>query len=146
MGDRFPAPGGARGEPRGEGGGALWDVQGERRGLHVHGAGGRPGGCLQLEHEDGVPVRRAEWETPLNKRNQVLLWDRIIESREEGVLSLPHLRNHMDSPLADQGKHLLGRDINVTVSWNVIPHIGKLYTGHKSFPFTMPNEYVRQYE
>ena len=34
----------------------------------------------------------AEWETPLNKRNQVLLWDRIIESREEGVLSLPHLR------------------------------------------------------
>ncbi len=88
----------------------------------------------------------AEWETPLNKRNQVLLWDRIIESREEGVLSLPQLRNHMDSPLADQGKHLLGRDINVTVSWNVIPHIGKLYTGHKSFPFTMPNEYVRQYE
>ena len=89
----------------------------------------------------------AEWETPLNKRNQVLLWDRIIESREEGVLSLPHLRNHMDSPLADQGTHLLGRDINFTVSWNVIPHIGKLYTGHKSFtPFTMPKEYVRQYE
>ena len=47
-----------RGEPRGEGGGALRDVQGERHSLYVHGAGRRPGGCLQLEHEDGVPVRR----------------------------------------------------------------------------------------
>lgn len=88
----------------------------------------------------------AEWETPLNKRNQVVLWDRVIENREEGVLKLPNLRNHADSPLADQGAHLLGRDINVTVSWNVIPHIGKLYTAHKSFPFKMPDQYIRPYE
>ena len=43
----------------------------------------------------------ASYETPRNVENHVSLWDRIITSREEAVLSLPYVRNKYK--LVDQG-------------------------------------------
>lgn len=35
----------------------------------------------------------AEYETTINRMNQVSMWDRVVESKEDAVLQLPYVRN-----------------------------------------------------
>ena len=78
-------------------------------------------------------------------RNEAVVWDRIIKSEEDAVVSVK-----------DQGKYLLlcdddelrGAEINVTLRWDVHPIVGGLGSyEHKSEPFTikMPDEYTHVY-
>ena len=81
----------------------------------------------------------AEYVTPLNKLNQVALWDRIIEAREDAVFSLPFVRTKYK--LVDQGHNLRGLRANLTLSWNVMPTVGLLKTGSRTFPLLLPPVY-----
>jgi signal peptidase complex subunit 3 len=81
-----------------------------------------------------------EYETPKNHLNQVVVFDRIIEKRENAVISNKNLRNKYN--LVDQGKNLRGKTVNLTVTWHVMPVVGALYTRSKSMKATLPNEYI----
>lgn len=81
-----------------------------------------------------------EYESPRNGVNQVVVFDKIIEDRQQAIISSGNLRNKYN--LVDQGRNLRGRDVNVTVSWNVMPIVGALYTRSASFPARLPDEYI----
>mmetsp|Transcript_37057 Transcript_37057/g.44799 ORF Transcript_37057/g.44799 Transcript_37057/m.44799 type:complete len:191 (-) Transcript_37057:499-1071(-) len=84
----------------------------------------------------------AEYTAENNKLNQVSLWDRIIENQEDAVLNLPYVRNKYK--LIDQGHNLRGRELNLTLFWNIMPFTGRLQWGHQTFPnITLPEEYSR---
>lgn len=85
---------------------------------------------------------QAEFETPRNKRSQVILWDKVVERKEDAVMDIPLLRNRMDYPLVDQGQNLRGREVNLTVEWNVMPLVGYLYRESRTFPIEMPEDYI----
>ena len=48
----------------------------------------------------------------------------------------------MDYPLVDQGQNLRGREVNLTVEWNVMPLVGYLYRESRTFPIEMPEDYI----
>mmetsp|Transcript_18906 Transcript_18906/g.52734 ORF Transcript_18906/g.52734 Transcript_18906/m.52734 type:complete len:175 (-) Transcript_18906:33-557(-) len=81
-----------------------------------------------------------EYETSKNKLNQVVVFDRIIDEKEAAVITNQHIRNKYN--LVDQGKNLRGKQVNLTVTWNVMPVVGALYTRSLSFPATLPSEYI----
>lgn len=84
----------------------------------------------------------AEYETPNNSLNQVSLWDRVIEHKDDAKLRLPY--NRSKYYFIDQGNNLKGRPFNLTLYWNVMPVVGGLYSGKKIFSgFTLPSEYLR---
>lgn len=83
----------------------------------------------------------AEYETKINKVNQVSIWDRVVESKEDAILKLPHVRNKYK--LVDQGSHLRGLAMNLTLEWNVMPVTGSVSVGRRTFTgFTLPTEYL----
>jgi len=67
----------------------------------------------------------AEYSTPSNKLNQVVLWDKIILRGENSVIDLKSA-----SPkyfFWDDGHGLRGnKNVTLTLSWNVIPNAGRL--------------------
>ena len=82
----------------------------------------------------------AEYQTPRNIENHVSVWDRIIVSKEEAVLSLPYVRNKYK--LVDQGHYLRNRKFNLTFHWNVMPTTGALTHGSKTFTgFRLPADF-----
>lgn len=84
----------------------------------------------------------AEYRTKTNHINQVSLWDRIINFGEDPIIHLPYVRSKYK--LVDQGHHLRGSSINVTLHWNTIPFTGRMRTGSVVFPNQMlPANYTR---
>ena len=84
---------------------------------------------------------QAEYATPLNGVNQVVLWDRIIERRADARVQQNPLRQKY--ALLDQGNHFRGLPLNLTVVWNIMPRVGMLSTASRSFPVgSLPDEYV----
>ena len=79
---------------------------------------------------------------PGGEHNSVVIWDEILRSREEAVLSLKRTRN--EYRLYDRdGTSLKGNALNITVAWNVMPKVGVLYFGEATFPnVRLPNEYI----
>lgn len=84
---------------------------------------------------------QAEYETPENKVNQVVLWDRIIERKEDAHIKVRNLKQKY--AFIDQGRNLRGLPLNLTVAWNVMPKVGRLFTVQKTFDVgTLPVEYT----
>eukprot|EP00240_Pyramimonas_obovata_P006683 CAMPEP_0118935392 /NCGR_PEP_ID=MMETSP1169-20130426/15619_1 /TAXON_ID=36882 /ORGANISM="Pyramimonas obovata, Strain CCMP722" /LENGTH=175 /DNA_ID=CAMNT_0006878429 /DNA_START=318 /DNA_END=845 /DNA_ORIENTATION=+ len=84
----------------------------------------------------------AEYTTKDNRLSQVSLWDRIIEHEQDAVLKLPYVRNKYK--LVDQGHHLRGRAINLTMYWNIMPFTGRLRWGQRVFSdVVLPSNYSR---
>jgi signal peptidase complex subunit 3 len=84
---------------------------------------------------------QAEYSTPDNHLNEVVLWDQIVQSRSEAHIAVRNLRQKY--PFIDQGKHLRGRELNLTLVWNVMPKVGYLYTQKQSFRMDpMPDSYI----
>ena len=82
-----------------------------------------------------------EYTTSKHKLGQVSVWDKIITSPDQAVLSLRGLGNKYQ--LVDQGHRLRGTDFNMTVYWNVMPRVGYLYTRSKTFTgFSFPQSYI----
>jgi len=75
----------------------------------------------------------------------VSLWDRIVETQEDAHILLPLVRNKYK--LLDQGHHLRGQALNLTLYWNVMPIVGMMSTGRLVFPQPhLPNEYTRMHD
>merc|ERR1712115_194618 len=85
----------------------------------------------------------AEYSTPKNKVNQVVLWDKIIQRGENAVLDYRSMNTKYY--FWDDGNGLLNhKNVTLTLSWNVIPNAGNLpriaSSGAHSFKF--PSEYT----
>ncbi|GAQ87666.1 signal peptidase complex subunit [Klebsormidium nitens] len=81
-----------------------------------------------------------EYATPENAVNQVSVWDRIIERREDALIALPRVQNKYR--LVDQGRNMRGRDLNLTMYWNAMPKSGRIYTGQKTLTgYRLPDTY-----
>lgn len=84
---------------------------------------------------------QAEYVTPENKVNQVVLWDRIVQRQKDAHLKIRSLR--LKYPFIDRGTNLRGLQYNITVSWDVMPKVGRLSIRSKSFPMEpLPSEYT----
>ena len=73
----------------------------------------------------------AEYATDTSPRNVVTLWNRIVESAEDAKLDirrLPRMYPFIFAAEMNAASGLLGLDYNVTLSWNVMPKVGRLYT------------------
>ncbi|CAG0902561.1 unnamed protein product, partial [Cyprideis torosa] len=84
----------------------------------------------------------AEYETPNNKLNQVVLWDKIIQRGENPILDYHGLNTKYY--FWDDGKGLKGnQNVTLTLSWNVVPNAGHLPNvfGVGSHRFQFPAEY-----
>jgi len=67
----------------------------------------------------------AEYETPSNKINQVVLWDKIIKRGEDAVLNYNDLKSKYY--FFDDGHGLrANKNVTLTLAWNVIPNAGTL--------------------
>ncbi|DBA66797.1 TPA: hypothetical protein ACH3X2_001938 [Trebouxia sp. C0005] len=79
----------------------------------------------------------AEYRTEKNQLNQAVFWNWIVESKEDADIRIPLTHTHPSSiskhplsvhyplDLTDQGENLRGTPFNITVSWNVMPTVGK---------------------
>ncbi|KAF6263833.1 hypothetical protein COO60DRAFT_1267336 [Scenedesmus sp. NREL 46B-D3] len=84
---------------------------------------------------------QADYVTPENRVNQVVLWDKIIERKEDAHLRVRSLRQKY--AFIDQGRNLRGLPLNLTVAWNVMPKVGRLFTRSKTFAAgILPEEYT----
>jgi signal peptidase complex subunit 3 len=84
---------------------------------------------------------QAEYVTPENKVNQVVLWDRIVQRQKDAHLKVRSMR--LKYPFIDQGKNLRGLPYNITVAWDVMPKVGRLFIRSKSFPMDpLPADYI----
>jgi len=67
----------------------------------------------------------AEYETPSNKLNQVVLWDKIILRGEDAHLKLKEYNPKYY--FWDDGNGLKGNpNVTLTLTWNIIPNAGGL--------------------
>lgn len=83
---------------------------------------------------------QAEYVTPENKVNQVVLWDRIVQRQQDAHLKVKSLR--LKYQFVDRGNNLRGLPYNITVAWDVMPKVGRLFIRSKSFPMEpLPAEY-----
>ena len=64
---------------------------------------------------------QAEYVTDFNGLNQISIYDRIIQSREQ--LDIKWTVNQKYR-MVDQGRHLRGRQLNMTLSWDLMPRVG----------------------
>jgi len=82
---------------------------------------------------------QAEYETASNQINQIILWDDILQQKEKAVIKK---RLRQEYEFSDDGRNLRDLDFNVTVAWNVMPKVGRLYTDSRTFShFRLPSEY-----
>lgn len=85
----------------------------------------------------------AEYSTPTNTLNQVVLWDKIILRGENAILDFKNMNTKYY--FWDDGNGLKGNpNVTLTLSWNIIPNAGLLPSifalGHHVFRF--PSEYT----
>jgi signal peptidase complex subunit 3 len=86
-----------------------------------------------------------DFASPLNPLNQMVFWNTIIQRRDNALMSLPKLRTIFPFAITDQEGSLRGKEFNVTVAWQVMPRVGALYTGSRTFSgFKMPEEYFNR--
>ncbi|CAB4062084.1 SPCS3 [Lepeophtheirus salmonis] len=85
----------------------------------------------------------AEYSTPNNQINQVVLWDKIIKRGQNAILDYRSM--NAKYYFWDDGNGLKGhQNVTLTLAWNVIPNAGSLpriaSTGSHSFKF--PDKYT----
>ncbi|VVC91710.1 signal peptidase complex subunit 3 [Leptidea sinapis] len=86
----------------------------------------------------------AEYITPANELNQVVLWDKIILRGENAILDFKNM--NIKYYFWDDGNGLKGHNnVTLTLSWNIIPNAGLLPNigaiGQHSFKF--PTDYTQ---
>ena len=85
----------------------------------------------------------AEYETPNNKLNQVVLWDKIILRGENALLDYRSMNTKYY--FWDDGNGLLHhQNVTMTLSWNIIPNAGNLprIKSHGRHSFSFPDSYT----
>ncbi len=83
---------------------------------------------------------KAEYSTPTNPRNEIILWDKIVESPPEAHLNFTN--TFVEYGLIDQGMELRGKEISLYLHWDHMPLTGKIYMEDVLISkFTLPTEY-----
>lgn len=85
----------------------------------------------------------AEYATPKNAVNQVVLWDKIIQRGENALLNYKSMNTKYY--FWDDGNGLKNhQNVTLTLSWNVIPNAGSLprVQAQGSHSFKFPAEYT----
>ncbi|PHJ25055.1 signal peptidase [Cystoisospora suis] len=82
------------------------------------------------------------YETPKNKRNEVIIWDSIISDPEDAFIELESVTSKY--PLRDHGKGLRNRNVTVSLEYVYHPIVG-LMQSHPvaSSTYTLPSSYFR---
>lgn len=88
----------------------------------------------------------AEYSTARNPRNQIVLWDKIVEASDPPEAKVIVQNNiFVKYALIDQGKDLRGEDVRLQLMWDHMPLTGTLYMGEQdkesTSKFTLPYEY-----
>jgi hypothetical protein len=63
----------------------------------------------------------------LQELNRVVVWDRVVARPEDAHLVATG--NFSKYPILDQRAELRGRLVNLTLSWDIMPYTGLLFTG-----------------
>ena len=64
---------------------------------------------------------QAEYVTERNGLNQVSIYDRIIRSQDKANLNWLVSQEYK---MIDQGNYLRGRQLNMTLCWDIMPRVG----------------------
>ncbi|UJR28841.1 hypothetical protein I4U23_010065 [Adineta vaga] len=84
----------------------------------------------------------AEYETPSNNLNQVVLWDKIIKRGENARIDVRDMATKYY--FWDDGEHLRSNNVTLTLAWNTISNAGRLLhtRANGSTSFIFPDQYV----
>lgn len=85
----------------------------------------------------------AEYKSPSNRRNEVVIWDHVATSPEDAVMAAQAQYNKY--ALIDQYDELRGRDVTFKLKWDTMPVSGSLILAdvpRGSFSLTLPRVYI----
>ena len=83
----------------------------------------------------------AEYESDANPVNQVVIWDKIVESSEDAVLKIK--KQPVKYALIDQGAELRNKEVSLKLKWDHMPFTGGVYQGEGlGSNYTFPAKYV----
>jgi signal peptidase complex subunit 3 len=88
----------------------------------------------------------ATYSTSTNPKNQVVLWDRIIENTDGRDVKVLNENNvFVKYGLVDQGAELRGKEVELSLMWDHMPLTGALWQGGQvegtASKFILPSEY-----
>uniref|UniRef100_A0A7S4VSR9 Signal peptidase complex subunit 3 n=1 Tax=Ditylum brightwellii TaxID=49249 RepID=A0A7S4VSR9_9STRA len=88
----------------------------------------------------------ATYETDKNPKNQIVLWDKIVEAVDPPESKIIREDNiFVKYALVDQGDELRGKDVSLQLVWDHMPLTGMLYMGEQdkstTKSFTLPYDY-----
>jgi signal peptidase complex subunit 3 len=85
----------------------------------------------------------ASYSTPTCPNNQIVLWDKIIESQDVKIIDEQNV--FVKYALVDQADQLRGKHVQLKLMWDHMPITGLLYMGEQdpstTSNFTLPTEY-----
>ncbi|CAF1616122.1 unnamed protein product [Adineta ricciae] len=84
----------------------------------------------------------AEYVTPANTLNQVVLWDKIVRRGEEARLTFHEIATKYY--FWDDGEHLRSNNVTLSLNWNIISNAGRLMhvRANGSTSFVFPDQYI----
>jgi signal peptidase complex subunit 3 len=84
----------------------------------------------------------AEYETNKAPLNQVIIWDKIIESEKASMIRLN--KEFVKYALIAQGPELRNREITLKLMWDHMPITGRVYVHDQGdSKYTLPGNYSR---
>eukprot|EP00574_Skeletonema_japonicum_P013312 CAMPEP_0201726364 /NCGR_PEP_ID=MMETSP0593-20130828/9406_1 /ASSEMBLY_ACC=CAM_ASM_000672 /TAXON_ID=267983 /ORGANISM="Skeletonema japonicum, Strain CCMP2506" /LENGTH=176 /DNA_ID=CAMNT_0048217839 /DNA_START=264 /DNA_END=794 /DNA_ORIENTATION=+ len=89
----------------------------------------------------------ATYRTDTNPKNQIVLWDRIIENTDPLEKKQLNEKNvFVKYGLVDQGAELRGKEVELSLHWDHMPLTGTLFVGKQKegteSAFRLPMEYL----
>lgn len=83
----------------------------------------------------------AEFATKTHPRNEVIVWDSILSSKQDALVRRRGQYNKYS--LKDHGYGLRGAEVELKFKYNILPYMGPLlYGGTGNSTFILPNEYT----
>jgi signal peptidase complex subunit 3 len=89
----------------------------------------------------------ATYKTDTNPKNEIVLWDRIIENTDPPSKKQLNEKNvFVKYGLVDQGAELRGKEVELSLHWDHMPLTGTLFVGKQkegtASSFQLPAEYL----
>lgn len=82
----------------------------------------------------------AEYKTDDDRLHEVVIWDRIVMSKEKMILK--ETNEFVKYPLVARGPDLRGRDVTLKLKWDHMPITGNVYfESNGNSTFSLPSKY-----
>ena len=83
----------------------------------------------------------AEYESKANALNQIILWDKIVETEEDAVINLENTL--VKYALVDQSTELRNASVKFSLVWDHMPVTGRLFMDKgQGSTFDLPARYL----